>query len=217
MMTMRPQWSPDGKEIAFTAIAAGERPSIYSISAEGGIPKNLVPDFPNAGDLSWSPDGRSLIFGTFPQSKGEEDAAAIYLLDCETRKVSQLPGSDGYWSPHWSPDGRYVHALTLSSNELVVFDFATQKWEVLTNFPVKHHESSRDGKYIYFESIFIEDPAILRVRAGGIAVERVVSVRDLRRTSNLFMPWAGLTLDDSPLIARDVGSQEIYALDWEAP
>ncbi len=217
MMAIRPQWSPDSKEIAFTALKPGEGSAIYSISAEGGIPQDLVPNFPNAGDLSWSPDGRSLIFGTFPRSKSEVDEAAIYLLDRHTRKISKLPGSDGYYSPHWSPEGRYVHGLKLSSNELVVFDFTTKKWEVLTNFPVKHHESSRDGKYIYFESIFIQDPAILRVRAGDTAVEKVVSVRDLRRTSNLFMPWAGLTLDDSPLIALDVGSQEIYALDWEAP
>jgi len=26
-----------------------------------------------------------------------------------------------------------------------------------------------------------------------------------------------LTLDDSPLVLRDVGTQEIYALDWQAP
>jgi Tol biopolymer transport system component len=217
MAVTRPQWSPDGKEIAFTGATPGGRVTIYSIPAEGGIPHDLVPNFPNPGDLSWSPDGRSLIFGTFPHNKRQEDEAAVYLLDLETRKFSKIPGSDGYWSPHWSPDGRYVHALTLSANKLVIFDFQTQKWAVLTDFPVKHHESTRDGEYIYFESIFVQDPAILRVRAGDTAVEKVVSVRDLRRTSNLFMSWAGLTLDDSPLIALDAGSQEIYALDWEAP
>jgi hypothetical protein len=29
--------------------------------------------------------------------------------------------------------------------------------------------------------------------------------------------WTGLTPDDSPLLLRNVGSEEIYALDWEAP
>lgn len=220
LLTARPQWSPDGKKIAFTATPAFKatpaikRYAIYWIPAEGGIPEDLLPDFPNAWDLSWSPDGRSLIFGTFPDTKSK---VAIYQLDLPSRKISKLPGSDGYWSPHWSPEGRYVHALKLSSNELVLFDFTTQKWESLTNFPVKHHESTRDGKYISFESIYIQGPAFFRVRTGGKTLERVVSVRDLRRTSTVWMPWAGLTLDDSPLIARDIGSQEIYALDWAEP
>lgn len=30
-------------------------------------------------------------------------------------------------------------------------------------------------------------------------------------------PWTGLALGDSPLALRDIGTEEIYALDWEAP
>jgi hypothetical protein len=29
--------------------------------------------------------------------------------------------------------------------------------------------------------------------------------------------WFALAPDDSPVLLRDIGSQEIYALDWEAP
>jgi hypothetical protein len=29
--------------------------------------------------------------------------------------------------------------------------------------------------------------------------------------------WVGLAPDDSPLLLRDTGSQDIYALDWESP
>ena len=29
--------------------------------------------------------------------------------------------------------------------------------------------------------------------------------------------WTGLAPDDSPLVLRDIGTQEIYALDWAAP
>jgi hypothetical protein len=31
------------------------------------------------------------------------------------------------------------------------------------------------------------------------------------------MFWFGLAPDDSPLVLRDTGTQDIYALDWEAP
>ncbi len=30
-------------------------------------------------------------------------------------------------------------------------------------------------------------------------------------------PWFGLAPDGSPLLLRRAGSEEIYALDWEAP
>jgi hypothetical protein len=33
----------------------------------------------------------------------------------------------------------------------------------------------------------------------------------------VFGAWTGLTPDDSPLVVRDVGSQEIYALDVQFP
>jgi hypothetical protein len=29
--------------------------------------------------------------------------------------------------------------------------------------------------------------------------------------------WFGLAPDDSPIVLRDTGTQEIYALDWQAP
>jgi hypothetical protein len=29
--------------------------------------------------------------------------------------------------------------------------------------------------------------------------------------------WTGLAPDDSPLALRDISTQEIYAIDWDAP
>ncbi len=41
-----------------------------------------------------------------------------------------------------------------------------------------------------------------------------MSLKKLRLAGTL--GWTGLALDDSPLVLRDVGSHEIYALDWQA-
>jgi hypothetical protein len=38
-----------------------------------------------------------------------------------------------------------------------------------------------------------------------------------RQASGVDASWTGLAPDDSPLALRDIGTQEIYALDWEAP
>ena len=43
----------------------------------------------------------------------------------------------------------------------------------------------------------------------------MASLKNLRLTGTY--AWTGLAADDSPLMLRDVGTQEIYALDWQAP
>lgn len=106
--------------------------------------------------------------------------------------------------------------------KLLLFDFTSQKWQELAKVPVNFHYWSRDEKYVYFDSATLEkEPSIRRVRIGDHRVEKVVSLRDAGRLGpGIFGPWApwtGLALDDSPLVVRDVGSQEIYALDLELP
>jgi hypothetical protein len=36
-------------------------------------------------------------------------------------------------------------------------------------------------------------------------------------STRFFGPWLGLGPDDSPLVLKDIGTQDIYALDWEEP
>jgi hypothetical protein len=52
-----------------------------------------------------------------------------------------------------------------------------------------------------------------RVRVADHKLERLFSLKNVRLADN----WTGLAPDDSPLVLRDIGTQEIYALDWEAP
>jgi dipeptidyl aminopeptidase/acylaminoacyl peptidase len=65
-----PQWSPDGKWLAYTANNDAKnwtaKTEIMVIAAEGGTPRNLTKDFFESagGGLSWSPDGKSLYFNT---------------------------------------------------------------------------------------------------------------------------------------------------------
>ena len=42
-------------------------------------------------------------------------------------------------------------------------------------------------------------------------------MKGFRRAVGTFGPWMGLAPDDSPLVLRDVGAQEIYALDVDLP
>ena len=62
-------------------------------------------------------------------------------------------------------------------------------------------------------------PRISRLRLSHRHVENVVDEKDVGRitTGMNGVPWFGLAPDDSPLFARDISTQEIYALEVDLP
>ena len=207
-----PRWSPDGKQIVFYNYSVGEPGRIYLVSALGGTPQQLLADDPEPKqDPDWSPDGDKIVFGSVPADKD----SAIRVLDLNTNRVSALPGSQGLFSPRWSPDGRYIVAMPADSLSLVLFDFETQKWSQLARARAAFPNWSRDGQYVYFLR-WLDNPAVLRVRISDREVEQVSDLADLPATGNIG-PWLGLGPDDSPLLLKDIGTQDIYALDWVEP
>ena len=57
---------------------------------------------------------------------------------------------------------------------------------------------------------------MLRLRLSDHKIEHVLSLKNIRRTAGYPGVWSG-DPGGSPLIVRDIGTQEIYALDWQAP
>ncbi len=214
-----PRWSPDGKQIVFMAMTPGKPWKISLVSAEGGSPQQLMPGERNEAHPDWSPDGNSLAFGGAPWLEGgTSGSGAIRLLDLRTHQVSTLPGSEGLFYPRWSPNGRYILAVPETDwQKLMLFDSTSQKWVELVKEQMYYATWSRDGKYIYFDTPQREDPAIFRVRISDHRLERLVSLKDFRLGAGYLGPWFGLAPDDSPLLVRNVGTHEIYALDWDAP
>jgi Tol biopolymer transport system component/tRNA A-37 threonylcarbamoyl transferase component Bud32 len=213
----RPTWSPDGKKISFAGGDPGKNYAIYTIAAEGGAAQQMFGAqnsdviFPN-----WMPDGKSILFQKIQASSGN-NRNDLEMLDVLTAKVSVLPGSENLISPALSPDGRLLAATTSDRLKMMFFDFSTQKWVELAKTDFGALNWTRDGKYLYFDSGSGLDPAISRLRIADRKLERVTGLKDFRRVEFAFYPWSGLTPDGSPLLLRDVGTQEVYALDFEAP
>jgi len=214
-----PRWSPDGKQIVFMAMTPGKPWKISLVSAEGGSPQQLLPGERNEAHPDWSPDGNSLVFGGAPWLEGgTSGSGAIRLLDLRTHQVSALPGSEGLFYPRWSPNGRYISAMPETAwQKLMLFDFTSQKWMELANEQPYFATWSRDGKYIYFDTPQRDDPAIFRVRVSDHKLERLLSLKDFRLAAGYVGYWFGLAPDDSPLLVRNIGTDEIYDLDWDAP
>lgn len=209
-----PSWSPDGGRIAFIARVAGDPWKIYLVSAEGGGPQPLTTDKLPEGDPSWSPDGKQLVFGRLAEhTTGPE---GICLIDLKTDQVSTLPGSAGLYTPRWSPDGRFIAATAQGKGNLVLFDFTTGNWTELVKSGVDHPTWSRDGKSIYFNTQERE-PALFSLRISDRKLELVVSLKDIRLAGYPFGQWFATMPDNSPLLLRDVGIQEVYALEWQVP
>jgi Tol biopolymer transport system component len=208
-----PRWSPDGGRIAFSGAMPGNAFHIYVISAEGSSPEQVTNGVHDEGDVSWSTDGRRLVFGYMNATS--EINLAIQVLDLTTHQTSILADSNGFFSPRWSPNDRYIAAISVvGQDKLMLFDFKTGKWTELTNVLMGYPSWSRNSEYIYFDSSG-DDAAFYRVRIGDHRLERLVSLKNFRRTG--LYQWTGLAPDDSPLILRDVGTEEIYSLDLDVP
>jgi hypothetical protein len=87
----------------------------------------------------------------------------------------------------------------------------------LTDLDVSYPQWSRDGKYIYFANVPRSDPSVMRLRLSDRQLEPWASLKALRCANSLLGAWMGLAPDDSPLVLRDIGTQDIYALEWKAP
>jgi len=215
MRAYLPRWSPDGKRITFGAELPNGVSNNYIVSADGGTPEEIPSPDKAVGDPNWSPDGNSIVFWSAPAFPVTH-TIRVNIVDLRTHAISTVPGSEGIFSPHWSPDGRYLAALADGGEAVMLFTFKDQKWLELAHIPGAFPNWSRDSRYVYFHS-FGMDASIYRVRISDRKLEKVVDLRGIRLTIGDEGTWCGLASDDSPLILRDVGSQEIYALDLQLP
>jgi hypothetical protein len=96
----------------------------------------------------------------------------------------------------------------------MLFDFATQKWAEIAKITCGFPNWSKNSDYVYFLHEENE-PAVMRIRIRDRKIERVSDLKNFRETG-FYNVWLSLAPDDSPLLLRDTGTQEIYALDWQA-
>ncbi len=211
---LNPRWSPDGSQILFSSYDAKGHVRAYVTSSQGGTPRPLLPeDSEGQSDPSWSPDGRRIVFSTVV--KIGDFNSVLRVLDLASHQITTLPGSEGMWSPRWSPNGRFIAGIhTGPTGGLKVFDFETQRWSVLqlkseTDFPTW----SSDSKFIYFLRPW-DDPGVYRIRLSDGSAELVVDLKGFRHTGAATF-WMGLDPQDTPMLIRDVGTDDIYALTLE--
>jgi Tol biopolymer transport system component len=214
-----PRWSPDGQKIVFFEFPAGPTHpgKIFEIAADGGTPRQLMPnDQHNQQDPSWSPDGQKIVFaGDAVDAASSSSGPSIRIYEMQTGKVTEVPGSKGLFSPRWSPDGRFIAAMTSDSSSTMLFDVQSQQWATLAKATFSWPEWSSDSQYLYAMDS-AEKVSLDRIRISDRKVDRVVDLKDFVVTG-LGGGSFSLGPDGAPLMLRDRGTQDIYALDWVLP
>ncbi len=212
MYPVLPRWSPDGKKIIFFefAVSADKPARMYEISPDGGSPQLILPDDRSQQlDPNWSPDGTKIIFA----GESNDPSSAIHILDLASHRVWDVPGSQGLYSPRWSPHGNHLLAFSADSQTLLLYDFATQKWTPLATGSLGWLCWSHDGQYVYVLDFSAKD-AIVRIHVSDCKVEPVADLSNLI-TAGRYGAALALAPDDSPLMLRDTGSQDVYSVDWQ--
>jgi len=223
---INPKWSPDGRYIAFTEWNLQRK--IYLVSADGGAPMLLLSGDFEPLDPGWSPDGRFIVYGGenlgMAVVNPKHIRSEIRILDLSTKESKTVPGSQGMFSPRWSPDGHYLAALSDGHKQLFLFSFEKQHWQELPlpklSKPalVGQPYWSHDSRYLYFSSAV--DNSVYKLSIPGGRPQIVVSLAGTDTgwpgmQGWGWAAWFGLTPDDHILVMLDRSVDEVYALDVE--
>ena len=111
---MRPDWSPDGRLIAF----AGETPTemgVYVMSPDGSDVRRLS-QAADVGMLDWSPDGQLIAYHASQATGGPTHLRVVAPDGSFDNEVAGTP--PGSILPFWSPDGDRIRLLERTEQTL---------------------------------------------------------------------------------------------------
>jgi Tol biopolymer transport system component/DNA-binding winged helix-turn-helix (wHTH) protein len=169
---VRPQYSPDGKKIAFQSSQSGYH-EIWICDSDGSNCGSLTSLKGIAGAPRWSPDGRYIAFEYHPHSYTD-----LYVAEIgggQPRLVPTFPDADN-GGPSWSRDGQWLYFYSDREHGR----FQIYKTRVSGGSPVQvtmnggiFGVESGDGRFFYFAKY--EEPGIWRMPLNGGSEEtRVV-------------------------------------------
>lgn len=183
-------WSPDGRRLAFSVFAEGERRiAIYDLEKKSVVQRLDLKGIKGMRDAAFSPDGSSLVFSAV----APRGASDLYRVAIATGEVTRLT-NDTYTAiqPEFSPDGRSIVFVTdrgpktdldklqFGPLQLAMLDVASGEIRTLDLFNRGKHidpHFTADGSAIYFIGEPDGIPDIYRYSTGDGKISRVTRLR----------------------------------------
>ena len=210
------RWSSDNKRIAIMAEDPGHPWKIYIAASDGGALAPLLLQDKNEADPNWSADGETIIFGRPPEAmSSDSQPKAIYIADIATRKVAEIPGSAGLFSPRLSPDGRYVAALTVSDRNLMLYDRNGGKWNRITDHAVADPQWAHTSRELFFQNDLEDGKPIYRLDVATGNMRPVAALDGLRPLNALDYRLIGLSREDLPIVSASTSTVNLYSMDLD--
>lgn len=164
-------WSPDGKELCYTARRVDNPEqstdsSLWVVPVGGGEAKNLTPGMPGYDqDPVYSPDGRWIAFGSMERAGFEADRLRLFLHDRQKgRNVELLPNLDA--SAHevrWTKDSQRLFFTCEVEGTTQVYTATLTEREAKPVTSGRHALSglqvAPDGRTLYALRTSMERPA----------------------------------------------------------
>jgi eukaryotic-like serine/threonine-protein kinase len=204
-----PSISPDGTQVTFN----NGHGDIYVVGVDGTSLRRVLEK--HAPVACWSPGGTSLVLTAWAEGKRAQANRMFQLeiLDLSTGKLSVVPSSEGMIGAWWVADDTLL-AGTQDTTKLVTFDLKAGKRTDLVSGAFVNWAPSLDGKYFYY-CTGGDSPKAMRIRLADRKVEEIAPLLNLRRVNDPVDDNTQISVapDGSPVFTRDIGSEEIYALD----
>jgi Tol biopolymer transport system component len=203
-----PQFSPEGKRIAFQSWRSGEQ-EIWTCAADGSSPEQLTSfNGPLTGSPRWAPDGRLIAFDSRP-----DGFAHIFVMSPDGGVPRQLTtGSNNDIVPSWSPDGKWVYFGSNRGGSWQVWKVASSGGppQPLTRRGGMVALASPDGRWVYYTRSGVA--GLWRISANGGDEQQV-----LAQPPSRFPDYWALTMDGIYFLNESGDKKEIDFASYADP